>query len=101
MISLFAQTQLAWEELARQVPLLAVALLVAWYAFRHISTQQEHHLTDIRNHAEQTLKMLNDAHSRIESAKDAQIKELQATLQAERAEKERLLKVIDNIGASP
>ncbi len=45
--------------------------------------------------------MLNDAHTRIESAKDAQIKKLQATLQAERTEKEQLLKVIDNIGGSP
>jgi hypothetical protein len=47
----------------------------------------------------QTIKMLSDAHTRTEAAKDAQIKELQIALQSERSEKERLLKVIDNIGA--
>jgi hypothetical protein len=117
----FAQTNLGWEELARQVPLLAVALGVAWYAFKHIAKQQDEHLKDIRTNTDltikmlgdahsrteaakdtqtaQTIKMLSDAHTRTEAAKDAQIKELQIALQSERSEKERLLKVIDNIGA--
>jgi len=101
MLLLLAQTNMGWEELARQVPPLAVALGVAWYAFKYIAKQQESHITDIRNNTNLTTNILSDAHASTEAAKDAQIKELQIALHSERSEKVRLLKVIDNIGATP
>ena len=66
MMILIAEGQIGWEELARQFPLVAIALGVSWYAFRHITKQQEDHLNDVRKQAEQALKILNDSHSRVE-----------------------------------
>src|SRR6202035_4966667 len=66
LFSLLAESQqptvpLSWEDLMRQLPLLAVAPIVAWYSFRHITQQHEDHLNDIRKQTEKTLEMLADA----------------------------------------
>ena len=106
LFSLLAESQqptvpLSWEDLMRQLPLLAVALIVAWYSFRHITQQHEDHLNDIRKQTEKTLEMLADASARIEAAKDAELKAVQATLETERAEKNRLMEVLKSFGGTP
>lgn len=117
MLAVLAQTPaIGWDELWRQVPLLAVALGVGLYLFRHIDKQNEARLAELKSASATAGTIVQAAHERVVAAKDAQIekliaahdktvaekdarvRDLTAALDAERAEKSRLLAVIESIG---
>ncbi len=93
-----AQANLSWESLFQQVPLVVVGLGVAFFLFRYITAQHADRLKESREQAGEAVRVITEAHGRVEAAKDAQIKDLQAALQTERAERDRLLKVIEKVG---
>ena len=92
---------MSWEELARQVPLLAVAVGIGWYAFKHIPAQHDRQLNALRESHIEAHKLFERMLDRADKSSHAQTDLLTRTVESERAEKAKLLDAIKAIGGVP
>ena len=73
-----------FDDVLRQSPILAAALLVAWVTFRYIAKQHEEHLKALRANYQEALRLLTDAYDKHLASKDGEINRLQKEIAAMR-----------------
>ncbi len=82
-----------FEEILKQSPILAVAVLICWYAFRQYKTVNDLRIAAAEASFLAHMKALEKAHANHLSSKDAEIARLQS-------DKDALLKTIQK-GSKP